>query len=116
MKRLALEKRTAMANTAVTIIHIEGELDSANVSEFETHLQEVLNQKRYKIVLNMKTLTYISSSGFGALASVIQNVRENKGDIKIAHVSPDVDEVIQMLEFHNIFRIFKTEDDAVRAF
>ncbi len=116
MKRLILHSHTAMANTAVTVIHLEGELDTNTVKELETALNEMFSHKRYKIVLDMKKLTYISSSGFGMLAGIIQDVRKNKGDIKIANVSPDVKEVLQMLEFHMFFQMFKTQEEAVRAF
>jgi anti-sigma B factor antagonist len=116
VNRLVLKNHPGMANTSVTVINLEGELDTNTVSEFETLLKELFNQKRFKIVLDMKSLTYISSSGFGMLAGVIQNVRANKGDIKIADVPPEIKEVLQMLEFHIFFKIFKTEDEAVRAF
>ncbi|HTC20232.1 MAG TPA: STAS domain-containing protein [bacterium] len=116
MKRLILESRPAMANTAVTVVHMEGELDTATAPEFESKLQELLNQRRYKIVLNMKSLVYVSSDGIGVLTSVIKKVRENRGDIKMTHVHPDVYDVFQLLELPKLFRILKIEEEGVRDF
>ena len=116
MNRLILRNHIGMANTAVTVIDMEGELDTNTVPEFETQLQEMFSQKRHKIVLDMEKLTYVSSSGFGMLAGIIEDVRGNKGDIKFANVSPDVKEVLQLLGFDILFQIFKNESDAVRAF
>ena len=105
-----------MANTAVSVMDMDGELDIISAPDFAALLQDLFQQKRYKLVLNMKNLVYISSTGFGEIHSVIQEVKKNKGDIKFAHVNPDIYEVIEMLEFHKLFQIFKTEDEAVREF
>jgi anti-sigma B factor antagonist len=116
MERLVIAARTAMSNTAVTVVDIEGVLDINTVGEFESILQELFKKKQYKIVLNMKKLTYISSAGFGVLMSIIKDVRKNRGDIKIANVSPDIYKVFDLLELPGLFHILKTEQDAVGEF
>jgi anti-sigma B factor antagonist len=116
MKQFALKSRAGMANTLVTVIDLDGELDITTAPEFEAKIQELFSQKRYKIVLNTKNLIYVSSIGFGALLGNIRKARENRGDIRLANVHPDVLEVLQMMEFHQIFQIYPTEDSAVRAF
>jgi len=116
MERLVIGSRSAMANTAVTVVDIEGVLDINTVSEFEAILQELFKKKQYKIVLNMKKLTYISSAGFGVLMSIIKDVRKNRGDIKIANITPEIFKVFDLLELPGLFHILKTEEDAVSEF
>ena len=116
MERLSLVARAAMANTSVIIVDIEGVLDINTVSDFEAVLQDLFKKKQYKIVLNMKKLTYISSAGFGVLMSVIKDVRKNRGDIKFANVSTDIYKVFDLLELPGLFHILKTEQDAVSGF
>jgi anti-sigma B factor antagonist len=116
MERLVLATRAAMTNTSVTVVDIEGVLDINTVGEFEAILQELFKKKQYKIVLNMKKLTYISSAGFGVLMSIIKDVRKNRGDIKIANVSADIYKVFDLLELPGLFHILKTEQDAVSEF
>ncbi len=116
MKSFALKHRLGMANTLVTVIDMDGELDITTTPEFESKVEELFSQKRYKIVLNMKSLVYVSSNGFGAMMGNVQEARKNKGDIKLAHVPPEILEILQMMEFHKIFEVFKNEDAAVRAF
>lgn len=116
MDRLVLTSRQAMTNTSVTVVDIEGVLDINTVSDFETVLQDLFKKKQYKIVLNMKKLTYISSAGFGVLMSIIKDVRKNRGDIKISNVSPEIYKVFDLLELPGLFHILKTEQDAVSEF
>ena len=65
MERLVLTSRNASSNTLVTVVDVEGVLDINTVSDFENLLQELFKKRQFKIVLNMKQLTYISSAGFG---------------------------------------------------
>ncbi len=116
MERLILATRTAMSNTAVTLVDVEVVLDINTVGEFEAVLQDLFRKKQLKIVLNMKKLTYISSAGFGVLMSIIKDVRKNRGDIKIANVSPDIYKVFDLLELPGLFHILKTEQDAISEF
>jgi anti-anti-sigma factor len=106
----------AMSNTAVSIVKLEGSLDINNVEEFERTLEKLFKERRYKIVLNLEKLTYISSAGIGVLMSIIKEVRKNRGDIKIANVVTDVYKVFDLLELPGIFHILKTEQDAVNSF
>jgi len=116
MERLVLTSRGALSNNAVTVVDIDGVLDINTVSDFETLLQDLFKKKQYKVVLNMKQLTYISSAGFGVLMSIIKDVRKNKGDIKIVNVSSDIYKVFDLLELPGLFHILKTEQDAVGEF
>jgi anti-sigma B factor antagonist len=116
MERLVLNSRGALSNNAVTVVDIEGVLDINTVSDFENLLQDLFKKKQYKLVLNMKQLTYISSAGFGVLMSIIKDVRKNKGDIKIVNVSSDIYKVFDLLELPGLFHILKTEQDAVGEF
>jgi anti-anti-sigma factor len=106
MERLVLAARAAMSNTAVTVVDIEGVLDINTVGEFEGVLQDLFKKKQYKV----------SSAGFGVLMSIIKDVRKNRGDIKIANVSPDIYKVFDLLELPGLFHILKTEQDAVGEF
>lgn len=116
MNRLALAIRPGMANTSATVMDMEGDLDMSTVEEFDSKFQELIKQKRYKIVLNMKKLVYVSSNGFGAIMGAIRDAKANNGELKIADISPEVLEVFRMLELPNLCQISKTEDEAVRAF
>ncbi len=106
----------AMSNTSVSIIKVEGALDINSVEQFEQVLNKLFKERRYKIVLNLGTLNYISSAGIGVLMSVIKDVRKNRGDIKIANVVPDVYKVFDLLELPGIFHFMKTEQDAINSF
>jgi len=116
MGNLALATRPAMANTAVSVVALEGTLDFNTVGDFEQLLQDSFRKNQYKLILDMSKLTYISSAGIGVLVGVIKDVRKNKGDIKFANVNPEVYKVFDLLDLPGIFHFLKTEGEAASEF
>ena len=116
MKSFTLETRQAPSNTSVTVIDMQGELDTNNAADFEKTLDNIFSEGKYKIVLNMEKLIYISSAGFGILMSNIKDVRKHRGDIKITNVRPDVYSIFELLELPGLFHILKTEREAIQEF
>jgi anti-sigma B factor antagonist len=116
MNSCLLDARVAMSNTAVSVVGLSGSLDINTVVEFEDLLSNLFKQKRFKIVLNLEKLTYISSAGIGVLIGSIKDFRKNNGDIKLAHVGPEIYKVFELLEMPRLFQLLKTEQDAVSSF
>lgn len=100
----------------ITILYLSGFLDAHTVPQFEAALQEAINEKRYKIVVNFKELDYISSAGLGVFMGFIEEVRSNNGDIKLSNLSPRVYKVFDLLGFPALFEIFNDEQEAINKF
>jgi anti-sigma B factor antagonist len=67
-------------------------------------------------VVNCKDLSYISSAGLGVFMAYIEDVRKNKGDIKLSNMSPKVFNVFDLLGFPLLYEITKEEQEAVKKF
>ena len=61
-------------------------------------------------------LRYIASAGLGALMGVIDEVRTNGGDIRIADLNETVRNIFEILGFNHLYRIFPSEVDAIVSF
>jgi anti-sigma B factor antagonist len=116
MKQLELLTRKAMSNTAVYVMEVDGVLDIQSVANFESNLQELLNKKQYKIILNLEKLTYVSSAGIAVLMGGLTAVRKNRGDIKLIGLRPEIGHVLDLLNLPGFFKIHKTEMEAALAF
>jgi len=101
---------------AVTCLYIKGYLDAHTAPTFEESLQQVVDEKQYKIVVNFKDLKYISSAGLGVLMGFIENIRANSGDIKLTNMIPRVYKVFDLLGFPNLYEIFDTEEEAIKKY
>ncbi len=100
----------------VTVLSLKGFLDAHTASEFESAVQALLEEKRYKIVVDFADLAYISSAGLGVFMGFIEEIRQNGGDMKLAQMSEKVFKIFDLLGFPNLYQIFPRVEEAVKKF
>ena len=100
----------------INVLDLKGYLDAHTAPDLESVFQKLLDGKKYNIVVNCRDLTYISSAGLGVFMAFIEDVRKNKGDIKLTSMSPKVYNVFDLLGFPLLYDIMKDEEDAIRKF
>lgn len=101
---------------AVSVVYLKGYLDAHTASEFENALQQLVDENRVQIVVNLSELNYISSAGLGVFMGFIEDVRVKGGDIKLAELSDKVFRVFDLLGFPVLYEIFQDEEEAVQKY
>ena len=102
--------------SAVSIVYLKGYLDAHTAPDFERALQELVDDERVRIVVNLSELNYISSAGLGVFMGFIENIRVKGGDIKLAEPTDKVFRVFDLLGFPVLYEIFQKEDEAVNKY
>lgn len=100
----------------ISVISVNGYIDTTTASELEESLKRLLGKGRYNIVIDLSGVNYISSAGWGIFISEIKKIRENGGDLKLASMVADVYEVFELLEFQTILESFDSVDEAVASY
>ena len=113
MANFAIERKD---NNEVTVLHANGYLDAHTAPEFENALSTLLQENRFKIVVSLEGLQYISSAGLGVFMGFIEEVRQHEGDIKITQVSPRVFKVFDLLGFPSLYEFYEPEKEFVELF
>ncbi len=101
---------------SINVLELKGYLDAHTAPKLEEAFQTLLRDRRFRIVVNCRDLSYISSAGLGVFMAYIEDVRKNDGDIKLTNMSPKVYNVFDLLGFPLLYEIFKDEQEAVRKF
>lgn len=97
----------------VTILHVNGHLDSVSTGSFEAVLTEVIRSGGYKLVVDLSDVSYISSGGWGIFTGEVKKLREKGGDVVLVGMSPEVYDVFELLGFGEILNSFHTADEAL---
>ena len=100
----------------VVLLYPRGFINAHTVRLFETEIQKAIERQRFNIVVSCAGLTYIASAGLGALMGVIEEVRTNGGDIRIADLNETVRNIFEILGFNHLYRIFPSEVEAILSF
>jgi len=96
----------------ISILRLKGFLDAHTAPQFEQAIQDLIEESRYKIIISMSDLNYISSAGLGVFMGFIEEIRNEKGDIKLCSMSDKVYKVFDLLGFPALYQIFKEEVEA----
>lgn len=77
---------------------------------------QYLTKSNTKLILDLKGIEYVDSSGFGALLSILRNAKNNDSQFKICNISSDVMELVKLLQLHNVFDICDNIDKCSDTF
>ncbi len=100
----------------VHLLNLRGSLDAHTFLGFQKELENALRAGETRIVLDCDGLEYMSSAGLGVLKKYVHDFRERGGDVRIARVPEKIDNIIKLLGFSKVFKIFAKLDEAVSSF
>jgi anti-sigma B factor antagonist len=99
------------------LVIAKGRIDTATVKTLSEALAKIKEAGRYRIVLNMKDVTYISSAGLSELIDTQNTCKYLKrGELVLAEVPPRIREVFELAGLTPLFKIYDTEIEAVGNF
>jgi len=100
----------------ISVINVSGYLDAHTAPTLENNFTDLIDQNKFKIIVNFQDLAYISSAGLGVFMAYIEKIRDNSGDIKLTNMNEKVYNIFDLLGFPLLYEIFKTEDEALKKF
>lgn len=72
------------------ILHLSGELDLSVVPQMRSALELVINRADKALILNLKQLKYIDSTGIGIIVSVLKLRDELKAPFFVRDIPPTI--------------------------
>jgi len=116
MENISISLSESGQDRSISEVRIDGVIDTLTASELEEVIDTLLKRGRYKIIVDLAGVDYISSAGWGIFISHIRDVRGNGGDITLANMIPNVYEIYELLEFDNVLPAFPSVDAARAVF
>jgi anti-sigma B factor antagonist len=100
----------------VVVLDIAGEIDLYNAPEIKDIINKLIEDQKYNVIINLEKVSYIDSSGIGALISSLSNLKKYQGGLKIINVYASVRKVFELTKLTSFFEIYDSEEDAYEAF
>ena len=98
---------------AVYIVDISGEMDLYNAHSLKEVVKKMLDKGVSKYVINVDNVTYIDSTGIGALMQVHSTIKKQGKRMLLANVKGTVRQVIQLTKLMEYFDIVEDETVAI---
>ena len=101
----------------VTVIDVVGRITlGEGSSTLRDALRDLVKSDHKKILLNLKDVTYIDSSGIGELVSAYTTITNQGGRLKLLSLTHRVKDLLQITKLYTVFDVHEDEAHAVRSF
>jgi anti-sigma B factor antagonist len=100
----------------VVVVQPLGFIDTNTSDQMAQALKGIFAQERYRIIIDLQNVNFISSAGWGIFIGEIRFLREHQGDLRLASMQPEVEEIYRILEFDSIIRAYPTVEEALNGF
>jgi len=101
----------------VTILDCKGKI-TIGVGDvaLRNAVQDAMNGGATNVLINLKDVTTIDSSGVGELVGVFTSASNRGVKLKLANLPDKVQDVLTITQLITIFEVYDSEDEAVASF
>ena len=102
---------------SVRVIKITGRLDPGdNADQLYDMVQRFVEEDEIDFLVDLRSVTYISSTGVGSLIKSYRSVLKQKGHVKLLSPSQSVRNILAISKLDGVFEIFSDESEALASF
>ena len=99
----------------VTIVEMVDRFDATNAPEAKTKLRDLVAEGKSRIVINLKKLEFIDSSGLGVLVGTLRRCVAVGGELCLAEVPEFARSVLELTRLTRVFSIASSEEEAIKV-
>lgn len=97
------------------VVALEGELDHHTAVTFRSRVQKTLEQGKVKnLILDLSGLSFMDSSGVGALLGRYNYLALRGGKLAVYHLTPQVNKVFENSGLFQIIQEYPSEKEALQ--
>ena len=101
----------------VGILQVRGRLDpSGSVDPLENAVNALVEKGKTNILMDLRSVSYISSTGIGSIIKAYRSVMRQDGHVKLLNPSQCVKNILSISKLDGMFEIFTDEKEAVASF
>ena len=79
-------------------------------------IQDLLTRGQKKVLVNLAGVSYIDSSGLGALVSGFTTMTNQQGQLKLLNLTKKVQDLLQITKLLTVFDVYEDEIAAIKSF
>src|SRR5580700_1878100 len=100
----------------VLILTLKGQITFDDADGIRQKISGLAAAGHLRIVLDLKNVFYIDSTGLGALVGGYATLQRKKGAVKLVNPNKRNLELLLVTQLHSVFEVFDQLDDAVNSF
>ena len=104
---------TTELNSGIAVISFNCEsLDAGNIKKFREEISSLLEDADH-VLIDMNKLSFIDSSGLGALLTCYRSLTNRGSDLRLFGLSRPVLALFELVRMHRLFSIYENREEAI---
>jgi anti-sigma B factor antagonist len=97
----------------VQVFEVDGELDFHTSPQLREKLLTALEKRSEKILISLKKVRYIDSSGLATFVEALQKIKRYQGKLVISEIEPQVKSIFEIAKLDSIFAFAGSLQEAI---
>jgi anti-sigma B factor antagonist len=99
---------------SIPILILDGEIDVYTAPRVKSSLVELVNEGKYKIIVDLNGIDFMDSSGLGVLVGGLKRVKPHQGVISIVCSKEKILKIFKITGLTKVFPIFDSQEEALK--
>jgi anti-anti-sigma factor len=98
-------------NPVVEVVRPSGILDGTKAGQFRQEISNLVESNVDIVLIDFQDVTFMDSSGLGALVLALKTVRAAGGKLFVCSVNEQIKMLFELTSMDRVFEIFPTRED-----
>lgn len=98
----------------VTVLEFEGVMDAEHSPQIKNFLAQLSKEDYSRVVLDLKKVKFIDSTGLGILISLMRKLTEHEGKLRLAGLQEEVKSIFEITRLFRVFQISQSVETALQ--
>jgi len=97
------------------VISLSGKImGGPEAGQINEKINALIDEEKKKIIIDLKEVEWMNSSGLGILIGAIQTLKNNGGKLVLIHVSDRIENLLKITKLINVFSIKSNLESALK--
>ncbi|MDA3899528.1 MAG: STAS domain-containing protein [Spirochaetes bacterium] len=98
------------------VMYLSGRLDVHLSADIEKEINQLIKENPdLHVILDLKDVEYMSSSGLRIFVSTMRILRDNQKQLKLCNINSAVKKIFEVVELMDMFDIYDSEEEAIAS-
>jgi len=108
---------TVSEKDGIVILSLAGKImGGPEATEINDKINQLIDEKKLKIVIDLKNVEWMNSSGLGILIGAVTLLKNNDGTLFLIHVSDRIKNLLKITKLNTVFELRNSLKEATVSF
>jgi len=101
----------------IAVLHLQGKImGGPDATTLHEKLHELIESGTLSVVIDLRDVDWMNSSGLGILIGGLSALRKSGGDLRLSTVTEKIEEVLRITKLDRVFDIYASIEDAIASY